>query len=155
SFLILIFPQNLSYFEYLWIYFALFGIVFVILGINFAKRASKLYKVKSLDESDFTLITSGIFRLIRHPVYSAWGIIFLGAAILSDSLISLISAVIILLTLEFHAIIEEKFILIPKYGESYQNYKKKTPHRICPSPFNLLLLIIMILIVYVGFLNAN
>ncbi|MFW9828585.1 MAG: methyltransferase family protein [Candidatus Thorarchaeota archaeon] len=155
SFLILILPNNQSYFGYQWIYFALFGVLFVILGINFAKRAIKLHKVKSLDKSDSKLITYGIYRLIRHPIYSAWSIIFLGAAILSDSLICLIFSYIFLFVMEFHAIIEEKLILIPKYGDAYENYKKKTPYRIIPTPFNLILIIITVLIVYVGFLNVN
>jgi protein-S-isoprenylcysteine O-methyltransferase Ste14 len=155
SFLILLFPNNLSYFGYQWIYFALFGIVFIILGINFAKRARNLYKVKSLDETDSKLITYGIYKLIRHPIYSAWSIIFLGAAILSDSLICLIFSFIFLIVMEFHAIIEEKLILIPKYGDAYNNYKKKTPYRIIPTPFNLILIIIIVLIIYVGFLNLN
>ncbi len=51
--------------------------------------------------------------------------------------------------------IEEKLILIPKYGKIYENYIKKTPNRIIPTPLNLLLIIITVIIVYVGFLNFN
>ena len=155
SFLILFIASNYSYFEYYWVYFALLGIAFIIIGIYFAKRARKEYEVKSLDESDVKLITYGIFRIIRHPVYSAWAIIFLGVAIISDSLISLIISLLIMIILELHAIIEEKLILIPKYDEAYENYKRKTPNRIIPTPLNILLIIITIIIVYVGFLNLN
>ena len=155
SFLRLYFPNNYSYFEYYWIYFVLLGIAFIIIGIIFAKRAKKVYKVKLLDESSTKLITYGIFRLIRHPVYSAWGIIFLGVAIISDSLISLIISPLIFVILEINAMIEEKLILIPKYSKTYENYKRKTPNRIIPTPLNILLIIITIIIVYVGFINVN
>ena len=155
SFLILFIASNYSYFEYYWVYFALLGIAFIVIGFIFAKSARKEYKVKSLDESDIKLITYGIFRIIRHPVYSAWAIIFLGVAIISDSLISLIISLLIMIILELHAIIEEKLILIPKYDEAYENYKRKTPNRIIPTPLNILLIIITIIIVYVGFLNLN
>lgn len=155
SFLILYFPNNFSYFQEYWIFFALFGITLIIIGINFAKRARKVYKVKSLDETSSKLITKGIFKLIRHPIYSAWGIIFLGAAIISDSFISLLISLLILIILEIHAMLEENLILIPKYGKSYENYKRKTPNRIIPTPMNLLLIIIALVIAYVGFLNVN
>lgn len=155
SFLVLLFPQNYSYFEYYWIYFVLLGLTFIIIGIVFAKKARKVYKVKSLDESHSKLITYGIFRLIRHPVYSAWGIIFLGVSIISDSLISLIISPLIIIILEINGLIEEKLILIPTYGITYENYKRKTPNRIIPTPLNFLLLVITVLIVYVGFLNVN
>ncbi len=155
SFLKLWFPNNFSYFQQYWIFFALFGITLIIIGINFAKRARKIYKVKSLDETNSKLITHGIFKLIRHPIYSAWGIIFIGAAIISDSFISLLISLLILITLEINAILEENLILIPKYGKSYEDYKRKTPNRIIPTPMNLLLIIIALVIAYVGFLNIN
>ncbi len=155
SFLKLWFPNNFSYFQQYWIFFALFGITLIIIGINFAKRARKIYKVKSLDETSSKLITHGIFKLIRHPIYSAWGIIFIGAAIISDSFISLLISLLILIILEINAMLEENLILIPKFGKIYENYKRKTPNRIIPTPMNLLLIIIALVIAYVGFLNVN
>jgi protein-S-isoprenylcysteine O-methyltransferase Ste14 len=153
SFLRIFFPNNYSYFEDLWIFFILFGISLISIGIIFIRRANKVYKVKSMDENSPKLITKGIFKLIRHPIYSAWGIIFFGLAIISDSLVSLIISPIIFILLEINSILEERLILIPRYGNIYENYKKKTPNRIIPTPLNLLLIIIAVIIAYVGFLN--
>ena len=155
SFLRAYFPENSSYFDVYWNLFALLGIAFIIIGINFAKKARKVYRVKPMDEESSELITSGIFRIIRHPVYSGWVIIFLGAALISDSLISLILCPFIYILLEFHALIEEKLILIPKYGDKYEKFKDKTPNRIIPTPLNLLLIIIVVIIGYVGFFNIS
>jgi len=155
SFLRFYLPENLSYFKDYWILFALLGIVFILLGINFARRASKLKKNKIQNENNSELITSGVFRIIRHPTYSAWIIIFFGIALISDSLVSLIFCPIISLILEIHASIEEKLILIPRYGNDYENFKEKSPSRIIPTPLNLLLIIIAMIIVYVGFLNFS
>ncbi|MFX0145309.1 MAG: methyltransferase family protein, partial [Candidatus Hodarchaeota archaeon] len=127
SFLRLYFPSNFSYFGEYWIFFALLGITFIIIGIIFAKRANRAYKIKPMNKNNSILITKGIFNIIRHPIYSAWGIIFLGLAIISDSLTSLIVSVLIFIILEINAIIEEKLILIPKFGQKYENYKTKTP----------------------------
>ena len=155
SFLRFYLPENLSYFKDYWILFALLGIVFIILGINFARRASQLKKHKLINENDSELITSGVFRIIRHPTYSAWIIIFFGMALISDSLVSLIFCPIVLLILEIHTSIEEKLVLIPRYGNNYDNFKEKSPYRIIPTPLNLLLVIITMIIVYVGFLNIS
>ncbi|MFX0083271.1 MAG: methyltransferase family protein [Candidatus Hodarchaeota archaeon] len=149
------FPENSSYFDDYWNLFALLGITFIIIGINFAKRGRKRYRIMSTDEKVSKLITSGIYRIIRHPTYSGWVIIFLGAALISDSLTSLILCPIIYFILEFHALIEEKLILIPKYGEKYEKFKKKTPYRIIPTPLNFFLIILVFIIVYMGFINVN
>ena len=155
SFLRAYLPENSSYFDDYWNLFALLGIAFIIIGISFAKKARKVYKVKPMDKESSELITSDIFRIIRHPVYSGWVIIFLGAALISDSLISLILCPIIYVILESHASIEEKLILIPKYGDKYEKFMDKTPYRIIPTPLNFLLIVIAIIIVYVGFLNIS
>jgi protein-S-isoprenylcysteine O-methyltransferase Ste14 len=149
------FSENRSYFKNYWNLFALLGILFIIIGINFAKKANQVYKVKPMDEKSSKLATSGVFRIIRHPIYSAWGIIFFGAALISDSLNSLIICPIILILLDIHATIEEKLILIPKYGNDYEKFKEKTPYRIIPTPLNFFLIIIVIIIIYVGFLNIS
>jgi protein-S-isoprenylcysteine O-methyltransferase Ste14 len=149
------FNANWSYFKDYWNLFALLGLVFVILGINFAKRARKLFRVKPFDDNSSTLITTGVFRIIRHPIYSGWAIIFFGVALVSDSLTSLILCPIILIVLDLHAYIEENLILVPKFGKSYEKFKEKTPNRIIPTPLNLFLVIIIILVIYVGFLNLG
>jgi protein-S-isoprenylcysteine O-methyltransferase Ste14 len=155
SFLRIFFPDNYSYFGDYWIFFVLFGIALIFMGIIFIIRANRVYKVKSMDQDKSKLITKGIFKIIRHPIYSAWGLIFLGIAIISDSLISLVVSIIIFILLEIHSMLEEKLILIPKFGNIYENYKKKTPNRTIPTPLNLLLIIMVVIIAYVGFLNFN
>ncbi|MFX1279303.1 MAG: methyltransferase family protein [Promethearchaeota archaeon] len=147
--------DNWSYFKDYWNLFALLGLIFIIVGINFAKRAKKVYKVKSLDETSSKLATTGVFRIIRHPIYSGWVIIFFGIALISDSITSLILCPILLIIVDIHALCEEKLILIPKYGKDYKKFMEKTPNRIIPTPLNFFLLIITILVIYVGFLNIS
>lgn len=144
------FSENLSYFKEYWTLFVLLGVVFLIIGINFAKKARQMYRIKNSK-----LVTTGVFKIIRHPSYSAVVIIFFGAALISDSLITLIICPIILLSLEVHTVIEEKLILIPRYGNNYEEFKEKTPYRLIPTPLNFILIIIAIIIIYVGFLNIS
>lgn len=155
SFLRFYLPENLSYFKEYWNLFALLGIVFIILGINIAKRKRKINNNITSNKKNSKLITSGIYRIIRHPSYSAWVIIYFGLALISDSLISLILCPILLIILEIHTSIEENLVLIPKFGNTYRNFKEKTPYRIIPTPLNFFLIIIVIIIIYIGILNIS
>lgn len=147
--------DNWSYFKDYWNLFALLGLIFIIVGINFAKRAKKVRKIKPLDETNSKLATTGVFRIIRHPIYSGWVIIFFGIALISDSITSLILCPILLIIVDIHALLEEKLILIPKYGKNYKKFMEKTPNRIIPTPLNFFLLIVTILVIYIGFLNIS
>jgi len=147
------FPENLSYFKEYWNLFALLGTVFIILGINIARRGYQLKK-RRREEKNTKLITSGVFRIIRHPSYSAWVIIFIGMALISDSIISLIMCPIILISFEIHASFEEKRVFFPRHGSKYNDYMEITPYRIIPTPLNFFLVIITMIIIYVGFLNT-
>jgi protein-S-isoprenylcysteine O-methyltransferase Ste14 len=71
------------------------------------------------------VITSGTFRYVRHPLYLASLLTYLG---LTVSTLSLASLVIWGGILGFHDYIAsyEERLLERKFGEAYQAYKKKT-----------------------------
>ncbi len=76
-------------------------------------------------EKTTTLVTTGIYRYIRHPMYAsllylAWGIYLKNVSVLSTILI-LISTLLLILT----ARTEEKENLL-FFGESYRNYMRRT-----------------------------
>ena len=77
------------------------------------------------------LITTGIYRVIRNPVFSGTLIAVLGLTILFKSIISIVYFPI-LVVLYFWAIIIEERILIEEYGDEYIDYKKKVPKRLIP-----------------------
>jgi len=103
-----------------WISLAL-SIVFVLSGvIAFKKFGQPIEELKGPH-----LITQGIFRFIRHPLYSS--LIFLSVGILlkhiriSTLLLAAISIVLVTVT----AVREEKS-LKEKFGSIYDDYKKVT-----------------------------
>jgi protein-S-isoprenylcysteine O-methyltransferase Ste14 len=77
------------------------------------------------------LITSGIYGLIRHPIYSGTLIAVLGWTILFKSIISMIYFPLLCLLYIVATILEEKG-LIEEYGDEYINYKKKVTKRFIP-----------------------
>lgn len=71
------------------------------------------------------LITTGVFRIVRHPIYTGAISFYLGAAIITLSVAS--AAFSILITLFYIYISRyEEGILTEVFGEEYENYKKET-----------------------------
>jgi protein-S-isoprenylcysteine O-methyltransferase Ste14 len=153
NFLWIIFPDNFSYFQNLWIWFLMLGVVFVIIGFKIISMVRKLFKVKVVNSDNSKLVTSGPYSLVRHPIYLAWILIFTGWSMILDSPLAILFIPFLIISLSVHSIYEEKHMLIPKYGEHYVRYIEKIPYRIFSPPYNYLAIIIAIIVLYIGLAN--
>ena len=109
--------------------------------------------MKGLAKGKFQLITKGEYEIMRHPMNASWAIFFLGLALICESLIALIIFPFFVLLLGLEGFLEEKYILIPQHGNEYEVYQEKVRSRMFPTPYNALLVIILIFIVYVYIFN--
>ncbi len=75
--------------------------------------------------SEHKLITQGIYRHIRHPIYLGLIISYLSIPLLLNSLDGLIVMVFIVLVILFRIRIEEK-ALLEKFGGEYRDYMKSS-----------------------------
>ncbi|MFW9771261.1 MAG: methyltransferase family protein [Candidatus Thorarchaeota archaeon] len=148
-----IYKENLSYFQDFWAWFLILGIIFIIAGFKITSIARKLSKEKVSKPKDSKLTKYGIYKIIRHPNYLSWFLIFIGFSFIFDSFLTIVFVPIFIILLESHAILEEKYILIPFYGNEYLDYKKKTPFRLVPRPYSYVFIILAVVIVYIGFYN--
>ncbi len=71
------------------------------------------------------VIRSGVFRVVRHPIYTGALLFYLGAILSTLSLASAAFWIVILIFYYGISRYEEK-ILIEEFGQDYLNYKKKT-----------------------------
>jgi protein-S-isoprenylcysteine O-methyltransferase Ste14 len=71
------------------------------------------------------LVSTGVFKYVRHPLYLASILFYLGLAVSTASLISLVLWVIICIFYNYLASYEEK-LLESKFGENYRTYKGNT-----------------------------
>lgn len=71
------------------------------------------------------LISTGVFRLVRHPIYTGAILFYLGAIVMT---LSLASAAFWLVIISFYIRISryEESILAEAFGSDYLQYKKKT-----------------------------
>lgn len=112
---VVIFPYNLI------------GIFFLVVGSSLnlvADNAFKKYNttVKPFEESD-RLITEGVFKISRHPMYLGMLSILLGLALLFGSLTSFIPVISFPILIEIIFISVEEKMLAEKFGAKYEEYK--------------------------------
>ena len=67
----------------------------------------------------------GIFGIVRHPQLSSAWFLAAGFCLLQGATYGLISTLLFLLVLWGHAWMEEKYLLIPTFGEDYLEYRKQ------------------------------
>lgn len=72
------------------------------------------------------VITSGVFSIVRHPVYLGSIMTILGLTIMTLSLFSLIIWLIIVIFYYYISHHEEK-LLLARFGKEYEDYMKKVP----------------------------
>ena len=71
------------------------------------------------------VVSTGAFQYVRHPLYLGSIMFYLGLAVSTASLFSLVLVVLIFIFYNFIASYEEK-LLDDRFHEEYRNYKIKT-----------------------------
>jgi len=80
------------------------------------------------------LVTSGIYRLVRHPIYTSYILLFLGHMILFQSFwATLLLGAVCALWFGIRIRIEEA-MLLQQFGEEYERYMRRTK-RLVPFVF--------------------
>jgi len=106
-------------------------IAFFITALTFIMLSHRVL-FKSHQPSN-SLITSGILRYVRNPMYFGILLIYVAFIFLSISLITIGVFIVIFLIYNWMVNFEEK-ILESMFGEQYLEYKKKVP-KWFPNPF--------------------
>ena len=69
------------------------------------------------------LVTTGVYRFTRNPIYLAMTLLYLAVALAADSLLALLSLVPLLGVVHYGVIAREERYLDAKFGESYRDYR--------------------------------
>lgn len=76
-------------------------------------------------QKDHQLITSGPYRYMRHPIYTAMFLMIIGTMIVIPTIFTLLGGITILFYLRFKAGKEEE-LMLRHFPVEYSNYKKQT-----------------------------
>jgi len=85
----------------------------------------KVLTAEPLPRKNGTLSTNGLYKYVRHPMYTSVMLLALGVAVVSGSLIKYFLVVCLIVLFHFKSVYEEKYLKL-QYPE-YEQYAKKTP----------------------------
>lgn len=108
------------------------GYMFAGFGTIILTKSSNNYSLKrflGFDPSakeDETLVTTGLYSKIRHPLYAGLVLIFLGYFLFSGTVTAVVHLAFLVLYLPFGIYFEEKK-LVAQFGKAYQKYKLAVP----------------------------
>lgn len=105
------------------------GLLLCAAGVAICCRAryilGKNWSLSVQQKENHELITSGIYRTIRHPIYTGLLLLFVGNGIIVGDNRAIIAVCIVLISFLFK-IRKEENTLTELFGDNYTNYKKST-----------------------------
>jgi protein-S-isoprenylcysteine O-methyltransferase Ste14 len=72
------------------------------------------------------LLTSGVYRLSRNPMYAGLGIVYVGGTLLSQSWWPLLTFPVAVVAIRMLVIGPEERYLAARFGGSYRDYRRRT-----------------------------
>ncbi len=103
----------------IWLYA---GLAVALPGLVLSFQAGIDFARTPLDK----LVTTGAYRISRHPIYFGTFLCFAGTGIACASWIFLLGAAIWMISFYFGVKDEESFLL-KQYGDAYREYMQRTP----------------------------
>jgi len=117
----LMFPNKIfanNYVAYLGLFFAVFGSIFIYWAQITSKKLTK-------NPPTTPIFNKGPYKYTRNPTHSGVVLVMFGCAILIQSVFSIIFLIIAQMITVFTVLKKQDQILSDKYGEDFENYKKK------------------------------
>lgn len=100
------------------------GLSSAIMGVTQFKIAQTTPNPKEVDGAT-SLVTSGIYRYTRNPMYLGLTLILLGWALYLSHILTFILIPIFMIYIKRFQIQPEERMLTKKFGQAYQNYRSK------------------------------
>lgn len=110
------------------IWAAAVGCILVLAGLTVMLVAASLFRRAGTELKPWlpstSLVTSGIYRFTRNPMYLGMTLIYAGLALLFDSAVVLALLPPLVLAVQFLIIAREERYLTAKFGAPYLDYKR-------------------------------
>ncbi len=106
------------------------GIIFLTAGVLINIAADNAFRlsgttIKPFEESS-SLVTKGLYRFTRNPMYLGFALILTGAALLMGSLTPFFIIPLFIILIEKRFVVREEQMLAMKFGTSWQKYASRT-----------------------------
>ena len=106
------------------------GAALVLIGLGIGLAGVREFRRHRTPTSPYrpttALVTSGVFRVSRNPMYLGFVLIAVGVAIAFDSAAFLVSALLLAVLLQVAVIRPEERFLAKRYGADFEAYRRGT-----------------------------
>lgn len=109
-----------------WYILIIFAVPFWIIAGFLAYNGMRVVFGAGSSELTSDIISTGVFRYARHPIYLGSMLVYIGLIISTLSLLSLGLFIFIFVFYNYVANYEEK-LLLEKFGKEYKKYQQKVP----------------------------
>ena len=109
---------------------ALFGAGWLIITLACKENPFAAAAVRLQDERHHRVIDTGVYSVVRHPIYSGAALYFVGAALWLESYAAALLMFFPMATLAVRIFIEEGFL--KRNLEGYEAYTKRVRYRLVP-----------------------
>jgi protein-S-isoprenylcysteine O-methyltransferase Ste14 len=100
----------------------LFGLALFFAGV---RRFSRAETPLPTNRPARVLVTAGIYRWTRNPVYLGFFFLYVGIGVAASSLWILIFLLPLMVTIRFGVVAREEVYLERRFGDSYRDYKAR------------------------------
>ena len=97
------------------------GIIFIVIGVLLWIYSVVIQKI-SVEIKNGNLLTTGVYSLVRNPIYSGFSFVFTGILIMQDNVFLLILPIFFWIYLTVLLKLTEEKWLLEKFGEEYVSY---------------------------------
>ena len=112
-----------------WTWRIVIGDLVAFAGIILIGSAIRLFRRSGTTPEPWTstsaIVTAGIYRYTRNPMYLGLALIYAGLALAIDAPIALLLLPIVLVIVQTQVIAREERYLAAKFGEPYLDYKRR------------------------------
>ena len=113
---------NIFWLKYVGMLFCYIGlIIFLTALISFGKS----WRIGIDEKNSNDLITTGIFKYSRNPIFLFMDLYFMGIMLIYPNIVFIVVTICVIIGIHLQIIREEKFLL-SKFGGEYIKYKKQT-----------------------------
>jgi protein-S-isoprenylcysteine O-methyltransferase Ste14 len=113
---------TISWIKYMGILFCYIGILLFLLALISFGKAWRI----GIDENNSNeLITTGIFKYSRNPIFLFMDIYFCGVMLIYPNIVFIVIAICTIIGIHFQ-IMREEIFLLHKFSKRYREYKKQT-----------------------------
>ncbi len=103
---------------------------FYLFYLTFRENSYLSPAVRIQSERGQMVISTGPYHYVRHPMYSAGLLFFLGTSLLLGSLYGLVAALVLICAIGIRAVLEER--TLRQELEGYETYMAQVRYRLIP-----------------------